>query len=117
MCVSIISLGLNKSADQDLAMTGELTLTGRVLPVGGIREKIVAARQAGVSKVVIPKANRADVAQIPRSVLGDVKIIYAETFDDVYNVAFGESAPAARTPEPVGAPMSTPGPEKPIIKI
>ncbi len=75
-------------------MTGEMTLRGDVLPVGGIREKVVAARRAGVRTVVLPERNRADVEEIPREVREHVEFVFASTYDDVLAAAF-EAPPAA----------------------
>lgn len=90
MATAMISLALNRPARADMAMTGELTLTGRVMPVGGIREKIIAARRAGLSCIVIPKENARDFAELPDYLREDLEIHYAETYDDVFDVAFCE---------------------------
>ena len=69
-------------------MTGEITLGGEVLPVGGIREKVVAARAMGVKTVVLPAANKADVEEIPTMVREKLEFVFAETYEDVFKVAF-----------------------------
>ena len=66
-----------------MALTGELTLSGRVLPVGGIQDKLLAARRAGVKTVVIPKANEADLADVPDKVLEDLTVL---PIDDVKSI-------------------------------
>ena len=68
-------------------MTGEVTLRGRVLPIGGLREKLLAAVRAGVVQVVLPKSNREDLYDVPTDIKNALKIDYAETVDDVLNVA------------------------------
>ena len=70
-------------------MTGELSLTGRVLPIGGVKEKAIAARRAGVRHVVFPKANERDYAELPEILKDELTAHFAETYDDVYKVAFG----------------------------
>jgi ATP-dependent Lon protease len=72
-----------------LAMTGEMTLSGSVLPVGGIREKVLAAQAAGVKTVILPKRNERDVEEIPPHIIKGLTFVYAEKYDDVYNVALG----------------------------
>jgi len=69
-------------------MTGEVTLRGRVLPVGGVREKVLAARRAGIRTVVMPRPNEKDLAEVPREVRGSLTFVFAETLDDVFAVAF-----------------------------
>jgi ATP-dependent Lon protease len=67
-------------------MTGEITLAGRVLPVGGIREKILAARRAGVKTVILPAKNRTDVEQLPAEVRKDIEIILVDTVEEVADI-------------------------------
>ena len=73
-------------------MTGELTLTGQVLPVGGIREKLVAARRAGIKEVILPEANRGDFEEIPNYVRQKLKVHFVETFRDVAELLFPSRA-------------------------
>lgn len=84
---ALISLLTNRSIKPHLAMTGEMTLRGEVLPVGGIREKVVAARRSGIRTVILPERNRADVEEIPDEVRRSVNFIYAAVFDDVLKAA------------------------------
>lgn len=95
---AIISLLTQTPIKQRVAMTGEMTLRGEVLPVGGIREKVVAARRAGVTTVIVPARNRADVLEIPKAVTKTLKFVYAEQFDDVQQAAIGAltKAPKAK---------------------
>ncbi len=87
-----------------VAMTGEITLRGRVLPVGGIREKVLAARRAGITTVILPRTNEKDLADIPKDVRGGLAFVFAESLDDVFAVAFrglrtqgpDDAAPTAR---------------------
>ncbi|MBW1851303.1 MAG: endopeptidase La [Deltaproteobacteria bacterium] len=88
MATSLLSLAVGKPVRKKLAMTGELTLTGRVLPVGGIREKITAAKRMGIKEIIFPKANEADLDEVPQAVRRGIKFHPAEWFDDVVRVAF-----------------------------
>ncbi len=73
-----------------IAMTGEMTLSGEVLPVGGIREKVIAAQAAGVETVILPAYNQRDVDEIPPHIIEGLDFVYAKKYNDVYNVAFGK---------------------------
>jgi ATP-dependent Lon protease len=69
-------------------MTGELTLTGRILPVGGIREKVTAAKRMGINSIILPKVNEADLDEVPEEVRRGIEFHPAEWFDDVVKIAF-----------------------------
>ena len=69
-------------------MTGELTLTGQVLPVGGIREKVIAARRARIGELILPEANRRDFDELPEHIREGVTVHFASTFADVFAVIF-----------------------------
>ncbi len=79
----------------DVAMTGEITLRGRVLPIGGLKEKVIAAHRAGVKRVVIPKENERDLLEIPKEVLADLEIVPAEHGDQVLQAALRLDNPAS----------------------
>ena len=68
-------------------MTGEVTLRGRVLPIGGLKEKTLAAKRMGIKKVIIPKRNKKDLEDIPKYIKKDMEFVFAETVDDVLDVA------------------------------
>jgi ATP-dependent Lon protease len=85
---ALASLVLDQPVPPDLAMTGEITLRGKVLPVGGIKEKILAARRAGVTHVLIPAANEKDLAEIPADRISDLKIEPVERIEQVLKIAF-----------------------------
>jgi ATP-dependent Lon protease len=87
MATALVSLARNRTLRRNLAMTGELTLTGRVYPVGGIREKLVAARRLGVKEVILPDANRRDVDEIPEYVTRGLTIHFARDLDEVLAIA------------------------------
>jgi ATP-dependent Lon protease len=71
-----------------LAMTGELTLTGQVLAVGGIREKVIAARRVGIGELVLPEANRKDFTELPAYLREGLEVHFAKRYDDVFRVVF-----------------------------
>jgi ATP-dependent Lon protease len=89
MFTSLVSLLTDKTVGSDVAMTGEISLRGLVLPVGGIKEKTIAAHRAGIRKVLLPSRNRRDLEDIPPSVRQDLKIIFCESVDDVIREALG----------------------------
>ncbi|GAX12150.1 hypothetical protein FisN_1Hh075 [Fistulifera solaris] len=87
MVTSLLSLATGKPVRNDLAMTGEISLTGKVLPVGGIREKIMAARRAGITCVILPQANQRDFDEIPEYLKEGLHVEYADDYQKVYDVA------------------------------
>ena len=88
MATALVSLATGQAPARDLAMTGELTLTGKVYPVGGIREKLLAAKRSGVNQVLLPAANEPDVAEIPAHVVAGLRIDFVDEFADVVAHAF-----------------------------
>jgi Lon-like ATP-dependent protease len=90
VATALLSLATDKPVRQDLAMTGELSLTGKVLPVGGIKEKVIAARRAGVAHVCLPDENRRDFDELPEHLKKDLEAHFAATFEDVVGLAFAE---------------------------
>lgn len=87
MATALTSLYANLPARSDLAMTGEITLTGLVLPIGGLKEKVLAARRAGILNVMIPKANQKDLRDLPEDVRKEMQFYFAERVEDVLAVA------------------------------
>ncbi|VDD85808.1 unnamed protein product, partial [Enterobius vermicularis] len=85
---SLLSLALDKPARQNIAMTGEISLTGRILPVGGIKEKIIAAKRAGVNCVILPKENQRDFDDLPDFVKQDVEIHFVSDYDEIFKIVF-----------------------------
>ena len=83
MCTSIVSVLTGIAVRKDIAMTGEMTLRGRVLAIGGLKEKLLAALRGGVSKVLIPKDNEKDLAEIPENVKKGLEIVAVSTIDEV----------------------------------
>ena len=94
MYVSLASLLQGRPVHPDLAMTGEISLRGLVLPVGGIKEKTIAAARAGIRKVILPARNRRDLEDIPQSVRSTLEFVWVERVSEALEVALGESAAA-----------------------
>lgn len=88
MALALYSLAKNKAIKEKIAMTGEITLTGKVLPIGGLREKVIAARRVGVYELIVPKDNKRDFERLPDYIKKGIIIHYADFFDDVIKVAF-----------------------------
>ena len=93
MAPALASVFTNAPVRKDIAMTGEVTLRGRVLPIGGLKEKTLAARRAGIRTMIIPKQNEKDLDDIPKEVKKDMKFIFAETMDDVISTALRKKLP------------------------
>jgi ATP-dependent Lon protease len=89
MLTSLVSLFTSKTVNHELAMTGEISLRGLVLPVGGIKEKTVAAHRAGIRKVLLPARNRKDLEDVPKTVRDEVTFVFCERVDDVIREALG----------------------------
>jgi ATP-dependent Lon protease len=92
MAVSMLSALRRKAPKGLLAMTGEITLRGRVLPVGGIKEKVLAAHRAGIRTIVLPKENEKDLAEIPEETRNELEFVAVEEVGEVFDVAFGKPA-------------------------
>lgn len=88
MATAMLSAILEKPVRADVAMTGEITLRGRVLPIGGLKEKLLAAKSAGIKRVIVPKKNRRDVEELSKEITGDLEMVYAETMNEVLTNAF-----------------------------
>jgi ATP-dependent Lon protease len=103
MTVSLVSLLTGRRVRGDVAMTGEITLRGTVLPVGGIKEKVLAAHRAGIKRTLLPERNRKDIVDIPDAVRKDMEITFHKRMDEVLEHALeavpvvipGPDAPAA----------------------
>ena len=87
MVTSIVSAITNNPVRRDVAMTGEVTLTGQVLPIGGLKEKLLAAHRAGIKQVIIPKENEKDLIDMPKKITDDIKITPVEHADEVLKIA------------------------------
>jgi ATP-dependent Lon protease len=114
IAAALMSLFRRQAIHRNLAMTGEVTLTGRVLPVGGVREKVLAARRAGIKTVLLPRHNEKDLVELPAEVKADVTFRPVDTLDDVVAHLFharpkAEGPRARSSPKP--GPLSPPRPE------
>uniref|UniRef100_A0A915PSC6 Lon protease homolog, mitochondrial n=1 Tax=Setaria digitata TaxID=48799 RepID=A0A915PSC6_9BILA len=85
---ALLSLALNRPARQNVAMTGEISLTGRILPVGGIKEKVIAAKRAGVNCIILPEENRKDFSDLPEFIREDVEVHFVSHYDEIYDIVF-----------------------------
>ena len=90
MATALISAVSGKKVRSDLAMTGELTLTGRVLPIGGVKEKVLGAVRAGINQIIVPIENEADLEDIPEDLRSSLTFHFASTLDDVVKIALTE---------------------------
>jgi ATP-dependent Lon protease len=93
MATALVSALTRVPARRDVAMTGEITLRGKVLPIGGVKEKLLAAHRAGLKTIVLPKENEKDLADIPKQVLDVLNIYMVETMDEVLKIALAEPLP------------------------
>jgi ATP-dependent Lon protease len=104
IATAILSAARNELVREDVAMTGEITLSGLVLPVGGIREKALAAKRLGMKKFVLPALNESDLKELPEELRNDMEFIPAKTLEEVLKVAL----PALPVPEPAPATITDP---------
>jgi ATP-dependent Lon protease len=98
IATALTSLMTGRAVNSNLAMTGEMTLRGRVLPIGGLKEKTLAAHREGVKTVLYPENNRKDLEDIPQEVLAEVKMIPVKTFHEVLELALAPAAAASAHP-------------------
>jgi ATP-dependent Lon protease len=90
MTSAIISALTRKPCPIDLAMTGEITLRGRILPIGGLKEKLLAARRGLIKRVISPRENEKDLKEVPRRILKGMNVFPVEHMDEVLKIAFGD---------------------------
>ncbi len=100
MFTAVASLLLNAPVKKDVAMTGEITLRGNVLPVGGIKEKLLAAHRAGIHEVLVPAKNAHDLDDVPKDVLKELKIHLIKRIDEVLPLVLEPPAPPSDADQP-----------------
>ncbi|WP_136515809.1 endopeptidase La [Geomonas edaphica] len=106
MATALVSALTKIPVRKEVAMTGEITLRGKVLPIGGLKEKILAAARLGVTTVIIPVQNKKDLEDVPKTILKKLKIVTASTIDDVLAVALEKYPPPAPKPEKAEPPKT-----------
>ncbi|WP_404365007.1 endopeptidase La [Marinobacter sp.] len=97
MATALLSIARKEAPKQSMAMTGELTLTGQVLPVGGIREKVIAARRQKISTIILPDANRGDFEELPEYLREGLEVHFAKRYSDVYQKVFSDKPPSSNS--------------------
>jgi ATP-dependent Lon protease len=96
MATAMVSVLAQRPVRKDVAMTGEITLRGNVLPIGGVKEKMLAARRARIKTVILPEPNRRDLEDLPQEVLDDLTFIFVENVRQVFAEALRDAKPAAQ---------------------
>ena len=115
MATALVSALSKVPVRKDVAMTGEITLRGKVLPIGGLKEKMLAAIRLGITTIIIPIQNKKDLEEVPKHILKKVKIVTASTIDDVLKVALETYPPIS--PEPVKSPPPKAKPPRPRVLV
>jgi ATP-dependent Lon protease len=100
MLTALVSLLTGIRVRHDVAMTGEITLRGRVLPIGGLKEKVLAAHRAGIKRIVVPERNRADLDEVPDEVKREIDFVFVGQMEQVIDAALEEKP----TPRPKAGP-------------
>ncbi len=95
MTTAIVSALTGRAVRKDVAMTGEITLRGRVLPIGGVKEKLLAAHRAGIKTFIMPRKNRKDLVEVPEEILNEIKVVMVEHVEEVLKIALTKPFPAA----------------------
>ena len=96
MVSSLLSLLINKPVKDNIAMTGEITLTGKILPIGGLKEKLIAARRSKIFELIFPKANVRDFDKLPEYLKKDIKVHFVDYYDEVKKIIFDEDNTAGK---------------------
>ena len=96
MSTALVSLMTDAPVRNDVCMTGEISLSGRVLPVGGIKEKVLAALNQGIYDVILPIANKKDVSDVPEEFRKNLNFIFVEHIDEVLSIALQKTGPASK---------------------
>lgn len=106
MTTAIVSMLAGKIAKHDVAMTGEITLRGKVMPIGGVKEKVLAAKRAGIKTVILPEKNKNDLQDVPEDLRKEMNFVFVDTIDQVIDAALD----GKKTEQPSG---QAPGVERP----
>jgi len=115
MTAAIASQLSGRPARHDIAMTGEVTLTGRVLPVGGIKEKVLAAHQAGIRNLILPERNRADVKEIPEDTRNELHFDFVSDVKQALDIVLLSAEEAAQQPQTESPSITTPGEQQAVV--
>jgi len=103
---------------RDIAMTGEITLRGKVLPIGGLKEKLLAAHRAGIFEAILPKENEKDLSEVPENLRNAMKLHFADNMDEVLSIALEAPLPKySEEAEAQGLPAVTPTPASQQLPI
>jgi ATP-dependent Lon protease len=103
MATALVSVLAQRPVKKDVAMTGEITLRGNVLPIGGVKEKLLAARRAKMKTVILPAPNRRDLEDLPKEVTEDLNFVFVDNVLEVFETALGEAKPAASAARKAGS--------------
>ncbi|MDD8011100.1 MAG: endopeptidase La [Acidobacteriota bacterium] len=117
IAVAILSLMTEIPVCKKIALSGEITLRGRVLPVGGIKEKLLAAHREGIREAILPRDNKADLKDLPKNVAQDMTIHLVETMDEVLKIVLTREMPSVQTPPEGASDSSTPAGEGEAVRM
>ena len=115
LATALVSALARVPVRKDVAMTGEITLRGKVLPIGGVKEKVLAAHRAGIKNIVLPKDNEKDLADIPKNVLDSLNVYMVQTMDEVLKIALAEPLAGRLPSEAQAATDGAPSPTTPSL--
>jgi ATP-dependent Lon protease len=115
MACAIASLLLRIPVREDTAMTGEISLSGLVLPVGGIKEKLLAAHRMGLRRIMLPKANEKDLPDVPEAVRGELSLIFVETIEEALEAGLTQPVPTNSVNKVVSPALPTPPAKNPVM--
>ena len=113
MCTAMVSVLSGIPVRKDVAMTGEITLRGKGLPIGCVKEKVLAAHRAGVKNIILPRDNEKDLADIPKNVLDTLALHLVSQMDEVLKIALTEALPARIAATPVVTEVTDAGDRRP----
>ena len=113
MATALTSALTKIPARRDVAMTGEITLRGKVLPIGGVKEKVLAAHRAGVTNIILPRDNEKDLADIPKNVLDTLDLHLVSNMDEVLKIALVNPLPTRIAAAPVVTEVADAGDTRP----